>query len=84
MAPEQHTRPTALVLTRPLVPTLDRAIYPPAELLRRAPFGWERWTILGIDRFGAWPDAVPEYGFTVGHVVGQALGLVERAERAPG
>ena len=161
---EQRGRPTALVLTRQHVPTLDRAIYAPAELLRRgayvlnpsdeegtpdviliasgsevalivaaepilrkanvrarlvsmpswrlfeeqpapyresvlpaavtarlaveaaSPFGWERWTglrgaIIGIDRFGASaPGATlfQEYGFTVDHVVAQALALVTR------
>ena len=32
---EQRSRPTALVLTRQHVPTLDRTIYAPAELFRR-------------------------------------------------
>jgi transketolase len=161
---EQRGRPTALVLTRQHVPTLDRAIFAPAELLRRgayvlnasddrkdpdviliasgsevglivaaepilrnanvaarlvsmpswrlfeeqtaeyrqsvlpmavttrlaveaaSPLGWERWTglrgaIIGIDRFGASaPGATlfKEYGFTVDHVVHQALALVGR------
>jgi transketolase len=161
---EQRGRPTALVLTRQHVPTLDRAIYAPAELLRRgayvlnasderkdpdviliasgsevalivaaepilqkagvrarlvsmpswrlfeeqtadyresvlpaavtarlaveaaSPLGWERWTglrgaIIGIDCFGASaPGATvfKEYGFTVEHVVGEALALVGR------
>jgi transketolase len=35
---EQHGRPTALVLTRQNVPTLDRARYAPAELLRRGAY----------------------------------------------
>jgi transketolase len=35
---EQRGRPTALVLTRQHVPTLDRAIYAPAELLRRGAY----------------------------------------------
>jgi transketolase len=35
---EQRTRPTALVLTRQNVPTLDRAVYAPAELLRRGAY----------------------------------------------
>jgi transketolase len=38
MALEQHGRPTALVLTRQHVPTIDRAIYAPAELLRRGAY----------------------------------------------
>jgi len=159
---EQHGRPTALVLTRQSVPTLDRSRYaPPSELgrgayvlnpgdgapdviliasgsevalivaaepiLRQAgvrarlvsmpswrlfeeqpveyrervlpsavtarlaveaasPLGWERWTglggaIIGIDRFGASaPGATvsKEYGFTVDHVVAEALALVGR------
>lgn len=161
---EQRGRPTALVLTRQHVPTLDRAIFAPAELLRRgayvlnpsdgrkapdailiasgsevalivaaepilrkanvnarlvsmpcwrlfeeqtdeyrrsvlpaavtarlaveaaSPLGWERWTglrgaIIGIDRFGASaPGAtvLEEYGFTVDHVVEQALALARR------
>ena len=35
---EQRGRPTALVLTRQHVPTLDRALYAPAELLRRGAY----------------------------------------------
>jgi transketolase len=35
---EQHDRPTALMLTRQKVPTLDRAIYAPAELLGRGAY----------------------------------------------
>jgi transketolase len=167
---EQRGRPTALVLTRQHVPTLDRAILAPAELLRRgayvlnasgersepdviliasgsevalivaaepilkkanvtarlvsmpswrlfeeqteeyrqsvlpaavtarlaveaaSPLGWERWTglrgaIIGVDRFGASaPGAtvLEEYGFTVDHVVDQALALARRRpESAP-
>ena len=38
MALEQRDRPTALVLTRQNVPTLDRTIYAPAELLRRGAY----------------------------------------------
>ena len=38
MALEQRDRPTALVLTRQSVPTLDRAIYAPAQLLRRGAY----------------------------------------------
>jgi transketolase len=163
---EQRDRPTVLVLTRQHVPTLDRALYAPADLLRRgayvlnppasgdrqapdviliatgsevalivaaesilrkvgvrarlvsmpswrlfeeqpadyresvlpaavtgrlaveaaSPLGWERWTglggaIIGIDRFGASaPGATGfrEYGFTVEHVVDEALALVSR------
>jgi transketolase len=163
---EQRDRPTALVLTRQHVPTLDRALYAPAELLRRgayvlnssppdgraapdiiliasgsevalivaaepilrkagvrarlvampswrlfeeqtveyresvlpaevtarlaveaaSPLGWERWTglggaIIGVDCFGASaPGATvfKEYGFTVEHVVDEALALVGR------
>jgi transketolase len=163
---EQRDRPTVLVLTRQHVPTLDRALYAPADLLRRgayvlnppasgdrqapdviliatgsevalivaaesilrkvgvrarlvsmpswrlfeeqpgdyresvlpaavtgrlaveaaSPLGWERWTglggaIIGIDRFGASaPGATVfrEYGFTVEHVVDEALALVSR------
>jgi transketolase len=161
---EQRGRPTALVLTRQHVPTLDRAIYAPAELLRRgayvlnpsdaredpdviliasgsevalivaaepmlrkanvnarlvsmpswrlfeeqtaeyresvlpkaatarlaveaaSPLGWERWTglggaVIGVERFGASaPGATvfKEYGFTVDHVVAQALALAGR------
>ncbi len=165
---EQRGRPTALVLTRQPVPTLDRAIYAPAELLRRgayvlnasdermepdiiliasgsevalivaaepilrkanvvarlvsmpswrlfeeqtaeyrqsvlptevtarlaveaaSPLGWERWAglrgaIIGIDRFGASAPGTTvfkEYGFTIDHVVDQALALVgQRPER---
>jgi transketolase len=170
---EQRGRPTALVLTRQHVPTLDRTLYAPAELLGRgayvlnptrpddrtapdviliasgsevalvvaaepilrkagvrarlvsmpswrlfkeqpadyresvlpaevtarlaveagSPLGWERWTglggaIIGIDRFGASaPGATVfrEYGFTVEHVVDEALALVGRrpAEAQP-
>ena len=167
---EQRSRPTALVLTRQHVPTLDRTIYAPAELLRRgayvlnpspsddrkapdviliasgsevalivsaepilheagmrvrlvsmpswrlfeeqpaeyrdsvlpaavtarlaveaaSPLGWERWTglhgtTIGIDRFGASaPGATvfKEYGFTVEHVVAEALALVGRRPEA--
>jgi transketolase len=51
-----------------------------------SPLGWERWTglqgaILGVDHFGASaPGATlfKEYGFTVDHVVAQALTLVDR------
>jgi transketolase len=163
---EQRGRPTALVLTRQNVPTLDRAVYAPAELLKRgayvlnpsssddrkapevvliasgsevalivaaeavlrkagvrarlvsmpswrlfqeqaadyresvlpaavtarvaveagSPLGWERWagvhgSIIGIDRFGASaPGATVfrEYGFTVEHVVDEALALIGR------
>ena len=161
---EQRDRPTALVLTRQNVPTLDRAIFAPAEQLRRgayvlnptdeekepdviliasgsevalivaaepilrkakvnarlvsmpswrlfeeqtveyrqsvlpravmarlaveaaSPFGWERWTgiegaIIGIDRFGASAPSstlFKEYGFTVEHVVEQALALARQ------
>lgn len=161
MAIEQRDRPTALVLTRQNVPTLDRSIFAPAEYLRRgayvlnpsdegkapdviliasgsevaliaaaepilrkakvnarlvsmpswrlfeeqtveyrqsvlpravtarlaveaaSPFGWERWTglegaIIGIDRFGASAPSstlFKKYGFTVEHVVEQALAL---------
>jgi transketolase len=165
---EQRDRPTALLLTRQHVPTLDRAVYAPAELLRRgayvlnpsderhdpdviliasgsevaligaaepilrkanvnarlvsmpswrlfeeqtaeyresvlpmavtarlaveaaSPLGWERWTgaagtIIGVDRFGASAPGATlfvEYGFTVDHVVEQALARVRRtAER---
>ena len=35
---EQRGRPTALVLTRQRVPTLDRSTYAPAELLRRGAY----------------------------------------------
>ena len=35
---EQRGRPTALVLTRQNVPTLDRDLYAPAELLRRGAY----------------------------------------------
>ncbi len=164
VAIEEHTRPTALILTRQAVPTLDRSVHAPAELLRRgayvlnpsgeradpdviliasgsevalivaaepilrkanvnarlvsmpcwrlfeeetpeyresvlpkaitrrlaveaaSPFGWERWTglggaIIGIDHFGAsapGKTVFKEYGFTVEHVVAQALALVGR------
>jgi transketolase len=164
---EQRGRPTALVLTRQHVPTLDRAIYAPAELLRRgayvlnpsdarkdpdviliasgsevalivaaepmlrkanvnarlvsmpswrlfeeqtaeyresvlpkavtarlaveaaSPLGWERWTglggaVIGVERFGASaPGATvfKEYGFTVDHVVAQALALAGRRKK---
>lgn len=54
-----------------------------------SPLGWERWTglrgaIIGVDRFGASaPGAtvLAEYGFTVEHVVAEALAL---AGRRPG
>ena len=163
---QQRARPTALVLTRQHVPTLDRTSYAPAELLKRgayvlnahereapdviliasgsevglivaaepvlrkaqlsvrlvsmpswrlfeeqteayrqsvlpaavtarlaveaaSPLGWERWTgprgaIIGIDRFGASaPGATlfKEYGFTVDHVVDEAIALVGRRPR---
>ena len=164
MALEQRDRPTALVLTRQHVPTLDRTVYAPAELLRRgayvlnpsdatkapdvilmasgsevalivaaepilrkaninarlvsmsswrlfaeqtaeyresvlpkavtarlaveaaSPLGWERWTglggsIIGIDHFGASAPGetlFKEFGFTVDHVVAQALALAGR------
>lgn len=38
VALEQRTRPTALIFTRQHVPTLDRAIYASAELLRRGAY----------------------------------------------
>lgn len=38
VAVQEHRRPTALVLTRQHVPTLDRSIYAPAELLRRGAY----------------------------------------------
>ncbi|MEO8261532.1 MAG: transketolase [Pseudolysinimonas sp.] len=168
VAVEQRGRPTALVLTRQHVPTLDRAILAPAELLRRgayvlnpsddrkdpdviliasgsevalivgaepvlrkagvnvrlismpswrifedqteeyrqsvlpktvvarlaveaaSPLGWERWTglqgaIIGIDRFGASaPGEIVfnEYGFTVHHIVEEALALVAQQAEA--
>jgi transketolase len=46
VAVEQRTRPTALVLTRQHVPTLDRTVYAPAEDLRRGAYviGGERDT----------------------------------------
>jgi transketolase len=44
VAIEQQTRPTALVLTRQPVPTLNRSIYRPAELLRRGAY-----TLTGSD-----------------------------------
>jgi transketolase len=52
-----------------------------------SPMGWERWVgsegaILSVDHFGASaPGGVvmKEYGFTVDHVVEQALALVGRA-----
>ena len=64
----------------------------PAEVTARvaveagSPLGWERWagihgSIIGIDRFGASaPGATVfrEYGFTVEHVVDEALALVGR------
>jgi transketolase len=164
VAIEEHARPTALILTRQAVPTLDRSVHAPAQMLRHgayvlnpseeridpdviliasgsevalivaaepflrkanvkarlismpswrlfeeetaeyresvlpeavtsrlaveaaSPLGWERWTglrgaIIGIDRFGASaPGATifKEYGFTVEHVVAQALALVGR------
>ncbi len=164
VAVEQEHRPSALVLTRQHVPTLDRSRFAPAELLRRgayvlnpgpdaedpdvvliasgsevaliagaepelrrsgvrarlvsmpswelfeeqspeyresvlparatkrlaveagSPLGWERWTraegaVIGVDRFGASaPGAtvLREYGFTVEHVVQEALALVGR------
>ncbi|MEO6771959.1 MAG: hypothetical protein ABI467_02930, partial [Kofleriaceae bacterium] len=53
-----------------------------------SPLGWERWTglspagaVIGIDRFGASaPGATvfQKYGFTVEHVVEQALALADR------
>jgi transketolase len=42
VALEQRTRPTALILTRQHVPTLDRSIYAPAELLRRGAYVLDR------------------------------------------
>jgi transketolase len=164
VAMEEHQRPTALILTRQSVPTLDRSLYAPAEMLRRgayvlnraeeaqspdviliasgsevgliaaaapmlhrsgvrvrlvsmpswrlfeaqtaayrdsvlpagvtarlaveagAPLGWERWTgqhgaLIAIDRFGASaPGEIvfTEYGFTVDHIVRQALALLGR------
>ena len=164
VAMEEHQRPTALILTRQSVPTLDRSLYAPAEMLRcgayvlnsaeeaqapdvilmasgsevsliaaaapmlrrsgvrvrlvsmpswrlfeaqtaayrdsvlpagvtarlaveaGAPLGWERWTgqhgaLIAIDRFGASaPGEVvfTEYGFTVDHIVRQALVLLGR------
>ena len=38
VAIEEHRRPTLLVLSRQAVPTLDRAAYAPAELLRRGAY----------------------------------------------
>lgn len=42
LAIEQQTRPTALILTRQAVPTLDRSIYESAELLRRGAYVLDR------------------------------------------
>jgi transketolase len=42
VAIEQKTRPTALVLTRQSVPTLDRSSYAPAELLARGAYILDR------------------------------------------
>jgi transketolase len=42
LAIEQQTRPTALVLTRQAVPTLDRSMYESAELLRRGAYVLDR------------------------------------------
>ncbi len=44
-----------------------------------SPLGWERWTgsrgaIIGVNRFGA--SVLKQDGFTVDHVVAQALALV--------
>jgi transketolase len=64
----------------------------PAEVTARvaveagSPLGWERWvgvqgSIIGIDRFGASAPGgtvLKEYGFTVDHVVDEALRLVGR------
>jgi transketolase len=70
------------------------SVLPTASKVRLAieaasPLGWERWTgarpcgaILGIDRFGAsapGPALFKEFGFTVDHVVEQALALVRRS-----
>jgi transketolase len=42
VALEHRTRPTALILTRQRVPTLDRSTYAPAELLRRGAYVLDR------------------------------------------
>jgi transketolase len=49
---EQRDRPTALVLTRQNVPTLDRAIFAPAEQLRRGAY------ILNPSDDGREPDVI--------------------------
>ena len=51
-----------------------------------SPLGWERWTgqhgaLITIDRFGAsapGETVFTEYGFTVDHIVRQALALLGR------
>jgi transketolase len=51
-----------------------------------SPLGWERWTgqhgaLIAIDRFGAsapGETVFTEYGFTVDHIVRQALALLGR------
>jgi transketolase len=71
-----------------------QSVLPAAATARPAveaasPFGGKHWTgvrgaILGLDRFGAsalGPALFQEYGFTVEHVVDQALALVDRGER---
>jgi transketolase len=49
---EQRGRPTALVLTRQQVPTLDRAVYAPAELLQRGAY------VLNPSEDNADPDVI--------------------------
>jgi transketolase len=49
---EQRSRPTALVLTRQHVPTLDRAIFAPAELLRRGAY------VLNASELRTAPDVI--------------------------
>jgi transketolase len=68
VALEQRTRPTALVLTRQHVPTLDRSVYAPAELLRRGAYVLDR-----ADHGDAAPDVILiATGSEVGLVVAAA------------
>ena len=56
----------------------------------RSTFGWHRWagdegTIIGIDRYGAsapGDEIMKHFGFTVGNVTAQALGLLGKDEEA--
>jgi transketolase len=74
---EQRSRPTALILTRQAVPTLDRAKYAPAELLKRGAY------VLNAEDGEANPDVILiASGSEVGLIV-EAEPILRRAGVRP-